>query len=451
MKLVIAVPEYPPHTGGGLAKFYGTLAPAMVRAGCDVTVVVASPFSADFESYEHDGVRVRCVAQAAIQMRADDMSHLSATPVFRRWLAAARASRDLVESCQPDCIETTDFGLQFVSFLASPAPSPVIVQCHGSLGQISEHEPRRPELELDLALARLTEATLLPLADDVQTYSSANASEWTARLGRRVRVVPPPLAPAPAAEAGTRGDRGLVVGRIQSWKGPEVLCQALLRTSDAPPIDWVGRDTATAPDGQSLDAYLRERYSAVWGSRIAVVGPLAADAVAERQRHARVVIVPSTWDVYNLTAVEAMQAARVVVCSDGAGARDLIESGRNGFVFPAGDAAALADTLVEALHLAPGKAEAMGRRAREATELTLNPDANARVHLEAVRSVVSQPARRREAPPDWVQAFFAGQVSGRVSPAFLDQMSLKDLSRYLGKRAGARLLSRSIGRTAVSR
>ena len=57
---------------------------------------------------------------------------------------------------------------------------------------------------------------------------------------------------------------------------------------------------------------------------------------------AKAVLVPSTWDVFNLVAAEAMAMGRVVVISDCAGAADLVQHGVSGFVFPKGDAAALA-------------------------------------------------------------------------------------------------------------
>jgi glycosyltransferase involved in cell wall biosynthesis len=443
--LVIATPEYPPHPTGGIAAFYRALTPALARAGCDVTVVVASPFADDFPAYEHDGVQVRCVPRAAIRARADDMPHLSAAPVFRRWLAAARASRDVVADIDPDCVETTDFGLQAVPFLAAGFPCPVVVQCHGSLGQISEREPRRPEIELDLALARLIEAVVLRLAADVQTYGTANAAEWAGRLGRRVRVLPPPLAAGERAPD-EPGAGGLVVARIQSWKGPVVLCDALRQSPDGPSLTWVGRDTETAPDGGSLSAYLARQYPDVWGSRITPVGALSRADVAEKQRRARFAVVPSDWDVFNLAGAEAMRAGRVLIASDGAGVSELIEPGRNGFVFNAGDAGDLASALARVHALSPEEAAEIGRRARATVAAVLAPDVSAAAHLQVVRTLASEPAGAAQAAPDWVQAFVSGHESGRVTAAFLDQMSLRDLSKYLGRRASERLWGRTATR-----
>jgi glycosyltransferase involved in cell wall biosynthesis len=443
MRVVIAAPEYPPHSGGGIGQFYATLAPALVRAGCDVSVVVAAAFSDGFAPYDHDGVVVHPVARAAIDAKVAEMPHLSAAPVFRRWIAAAQAAHDTACALSPDCIETTDFGLHFVPFVAAPAPCPIVVQCHGSLGQIGEREPDQPHLALDFSLARLAEATLLPYADDVQTSARANAGEWSARLNRAVTVVPPPFAGRERAADGSSVTDGLVVGRIQIWKGPGVLCEALRAVPRMPPIRWVGRDTETAPDGGSLSDFLRGAYPDVWGIRIDPTGPLAHAEVAVLQRRARFVIVPSSWDVYNLTAAEAMHAGRVVICSDGAGASDLIESGRNGFLFTAGDPRSLAAALDRAIDLTPDERASMGARASETVSQRLDPAANARQRVQRFGELVARGPAARHAAPDWVRGFFSGREATGGDRAFLDHVSLRDLSRYLSRRASERLLTRA--------
>lgn len=78
------------------------------------------------------------------------------------------------------------------------------------------------------------------------------------------------------------------------------------------------------------------------------------------------VALTSTTEALSLAAIEAMALARPVVHSAVGGAAELIEPGRNGFVFPVGDTATLVGQLA---HLArPGAWERMGRHAREAVE-----------------------------------------------------------------------------------
>ncbi|MGE0702687.1 MAG: glycosyltransferase family 4 protein [Vicinamibacterales bacterium] len=443
MRVLIATPEYPPHHGGGIARYYGTLAPALARAGCDVSVVVASPFTGGFESYEDAGVKVRFVPNSEIEQRSRDMAHLSAAPLFRRSLAAARAAHDAASSLGPfDIVEVTDFALQFVPFVLASGAAPVVVQCHGSIGQIAQHEPRRPHLTLDHALARLTEVLLIGRADAVQTYSSPNANEWRDRLGTTVSVLPPPVECPPALESeGTyAGEDAVVVGRIQPWKGPELLCRAmrLIPEKERPRFLWVGRDTDTADDGGSLDGWLGRQFPDVWKVSVHPVGQKSRSETDLLLRRARFVVVPSLWDVFNFTAAEAMALARLVICSDAAGASGLIGAGETGFTFASGNAKDLAQCIQTAAVLDPSVARSVGDRARSVIQQKLDPDLVARQRLDSYRDLsLRRPPRQPPAP--WLREFFDGNDLGRVNTAFLDHFGIRELSQYLGARVSRRV------------
>src|SRR2546430_3298455 len=63
-----------------------------------------------------------------------------------------------------------------------------------------------------------------------------------------------------------------------------------------------------------------------------------------------VFVLPSTSEPWGLVVNEAMAAGRPVVVSDQVGcARDLVQNGLNGFIFPVGDVEALAHALTRVL------------------------------------------------------------------------------------------------------
>ena len=448
MRILIVTPEYPPHTGGGILRYYHALAPALVRQGCEVTVLVAAPTSADFAERVEDGVRVVPVPIAAVDARESSLAQFSAAPHFRRWLAGALAAHEVARGLGKfDAVEATDFGLGFVPFVLAADGPPVLVEFHGSLGQIADHEPARADRLLDDALVRLAELTTLPAADALQTYATGNAKAWQRRLNRSVEVCPPPLGVRPGSDTGQTGVRhgsesanraGLVIGRIQSWKGPAVLCRALEQLPHLEPIEWVGRDTATAPDGGSLSESLAHEFPTVWGQRVRPIGPRAYDDVQRRIQTARFVVVPSHWDVFNLTAVEAMAAGRIVICSSGAGASDLIEPGVNGFVFDAGEATELASALTVVSTLSDVEVHRIGEAARDTVSRTLDPGTIAAARIDRYASLRGA---RRNRPADWVGETFTGERSG-AGTEFLDQLAVSDLSKYLGRRLRAGITTR---------
>jgi glycosyltransferase involved in cell wall biosynthesis len=445
MRVLIVTPEFPPHVGGGILRYYHALAPALARAGAQVTVMVAAPTSPDFADYEADGVRVVCIARAACDAQAARLGQYAAAPEFRRWLSGALAAADAVAQQEAfDVVEATDFGFTFLPFVLGLGGAPVVAQLHGSIGQIARHELPRPSMLLDETLSRLAELTALPHAADLQTYARGNASEWRERLKRDVRVMPPPVAPIDGVKTGTaEKNDAVVVGRIQAWKGPDVLCEALEITSDPGlTITWVGRDTPTAAGGSSYSADLGRRFPRVWGSHVRPAGPKHYTDTLSIIESASIVVVPSTWDVFNLSAAEAMSLGRVVICSSAAGASDLIADGENGFVFESSNASALAETLARARRLSSGERRRMGEAARATVRTQLDPDRIARERLQRYEQIAREWARPAARPADWLaDAFAAGERTSGVD--FLDQLAVRDLSKYLGRRIGARLSSQA--------
>ena len=234
----------------------------------------------------------------------------------------------------------------------------------------------------------------------------------------------------------------LVVGRVQPWKGPDVLCEALRLTGARGlhlECDWVGRDTNSAPGGQSFDALLRSRYPDVWGPVVAPIGPRPAATVEAMQREARFVVVPSTWDTLNYTALEAMAVGKVVVCSNGAGASYLIRHGENGLVFEAGDAGSLADALAEAAGQDARAAVAMAREARETILRSLSREATVPARVDAYAEVVANRGGRPTGPE--IRDAFSPRSADPLGLTFLDAQPIRPLGAYLLKRVGKKLFS----------
>ena len=331
-----------------------------------------------------------------------------------------------------------DWGLLFAPWVVEAGP-PVAVQLHGSTGQIDFRDPS-PRTALQGHVVRLLEVELLRAAPALHTHSTLNQREWERLTGRRVRSAPPPV---PLAERrllpGPREDWGLVVGRVQTWKGPDVLCEALRSLGDrAPHVRWAGRDTVHGESGRSMTALLGETYPDVWGTTVEPVGQVSTGRVAELQARAGFVVVPSLWDVYNLTAVEAMQAGAVVVCSLGAGAADVIEDGSTGFLFPAGDAAALAAALERVRQLSADDRTAIGSAAARAVREALDPAAVARDKADAYTALgESGPTF---APSPWAEAAVRAEAVAPAPPlAFLDQFALRDVLTHTARRIRGKL------------
>ncbi len=437
MRLLFVLPEYPPDHGGGIVTFYEALLPTLVRQGHTVDVLLGSAFVHGGAPYEREGVNVRFLETDRFHRFIEAFRHYGMVPELQRHLAAAWAMHEQAEGgAGYDAVEVVDWGLLFVPWVVARRV-PAVVQLHGSTGQIDFRDPS-PAGALQGHLTRLLEAGVLRGADALHTHSTANQREWAEVTGRDVVYLPPPLEIGEEPAGQPSGTDGLVVGRVQQWKGPTVLCEALSQMgADAPHVRWVGRDTVYGESGGSMNEYLRATYPCVWGERVEPVGQVAPAEVARLQTEAGFVVVPSLWDVYNLTAVEAMRHGAVVVCSTGAGASDLIEDGVNGFVFPVGDAAALADALRRVVALAPEERERLSAAARATVVDRLRPQTVAARKVEAYEMAIRQAGAVALDP--WSAAAARPAKSDGAPLAFLDHQPLRDILSYAARRVSTKL------------
>ena len=429
-------------------QFYNQFVPALARLA-EVHVVFAGPTHSPLvPSIAGATCHVLPPEDAAPILAQLLQGPLAIAPSMVRALAVAHNAWRTALALAPDCVEVCDWPLG-----AAPAvldgSVPAIVQCHGSMAQIAIHDPA-PGRDAEGMLLQLVEPQVLGLALAVQTYANANARSWEAAAGRPVAMIRPAFAledasPPPLPETG-----GIAVfGRLQAWKGPQVLCAALERLgASAPVCDWYGAAKPWPGTGLMADKHLAAAFPAVWGRSLRFHPPVDRAAVAHLMAGSRAVIVPSTWDVFNFTAIEAMAAARPVLISTGAGASELIEHGVNGFTFTNGDAAALADAIERLLALSPGEARAMGEAARDTVRRELDPAKIAAERLASYEAAIaghSQVSPR--AAPEWLHDILTpGALRGFHMADFLDTLPARPMLRSVAGRARRKLQPNRLAR-----
>ncbi|MEZ5353427.1 MAG: glycosyltransferase family 4 protein [Bryobacteraceae bacterium] len=107
-----------------------------------------------------------------------------------------------------------------------------------------------------------------------------------------------------------------------------------------------------------------ERFIADTGIPVRMTGFLNQSRMAAAYAAADAVVLCSQRDTWGLVVTEAMTAGRPCIVSDRVGAApDLIEHGRTGYVFPAGDVSSLA-RLLEHVAMFPDRLRRMGPQAR---------------------------------------------------------------------------------------
>jgi glycosyltransferase involved in cell wall biosynthesis len=440
MKLLFVLPEYPPCSAGGISTFYKYLLPELSKQGCQVRVIVGSAFTSAQPSYKSNGVSIEFLETKRIYANLAKFNRYSAIPALQHHLAAAWAMWEQAQEGQGyDLVETTDWGLLFAPWIASSDSPPIVVQLHGSIGQIDFHDPQF-DSQLYGSFVRLLETNCLFLADELQANSTANAQTWRQLIGREVNCIPPAFQVAFGSHEFVKSTNGIAVGRVQYWKGPTVLCEALQMLGDrTPQVEWIGRDTAYRESGSSMASHLKQAYPDIWGVKVHPRGQLPPDEVHQLQAKAGFIVVPSIWDVFNYTCVEGMAQGKIVLCSQGAGASELINDGINGLTFTAHDSQSLAQCLDTFLSLSYNEREQMGQSAQQTILSCLQPSRIAQCRLEAYEKLL-QRGKFATRPNTWLLDAISPGPSIDNPFAFLNQFPLKALSHHVLRRSFKKLM-----------
>jgi glycosyltransferase involved in cell wall biosynthesis len=193
----------------------------------------------------------------------------------------------------------------------------------------------------------------------------ANSAAAAARLraegvpADRIAVVPNgvDVSAFPMAARGSAPHRVVVVANLRRVKGHDVLIRAaphILRRFPAATFHVVG-------DGPLRDDLRALAAACGVASAFTFLGH--QEDVADRLAESGVFVLPSRSESTPNALLEAMAAGLPVVASDVGGVGEMVEEGRTGLLFAAGNSQALADRACQ-LMAAPALAASLGQAAR---------------------------------------------------------------------------------------
>jgi len=368
--------EYPPRRAGGIGSNVRNLARALVAAGHRVTVLGWGQECA----FDDHGVSIR---------------FLGATRLPRLgWLLnrrrVARAIDQLVRHEGLVAIEAHDW----CGPSAGMRPACALgIRCNGSATYFGDLLGERVR-----AKVRWTERRALAGADGVVAVSRFTAQRTQRLFGLAsvpgvipngvdmARFSPAPMAQAVAGEV-------LFLGTLVRKKGLLDLLCAFDQVLDACPearLRLVGRDARDTRTGaDSTWALGRQGLAAHARERVLHPGPLAPEAVPAAIARATVCAFPSYAEALPLAWIEAMACARPVVAYDVGWAAEIITSGHDGILVPAGERQALARAIISLL-ASPQRAARMGLAARQSVARRFDASAVARTTADWLRSLAIQ-------------------------------------------------------------
>lgn len=204
----------------------------------------------------------------------------------------------------------------------------------------------------------------------------------------KIRVKPNFLSHDPGVGDG-KGGFALFAGRLAAEKGSDTLLQAWSRLNRRIRLKMVG--------GGPLEREVEERAKTLGDAEL--LGPQSNDSVWRLMGQATLVVVPSEcYETFGRVVIEAFAKGTPVIASDRGALPELVEHGRTGLLFRAGDPEDLA-AKVDWFLSHPAEAARMRKEARAEYLAKYTAEKNYQALMEIYESVLAekQPGRRAAA------------------------------------------------------
>jgi len=133
------------------------------------------------------------------------------------------------------------------------------------------------------------------------------------------------------------------VGRLDPIKGLTVLLEAfqlLKRVHGSSKLLFLG------PDFGMKQILIRRASEMKLQSHVLFVDPMPQEELVSAYRAADVVVIPSYFEIFGLSALEAVACGIPVIASDVGGLREIIQDGVNGYLVAPGNPSAIASKLL---------------------------------------------------------------------------------------------------------
>ncbi len=392
MKIFLVASECPP-VAGGIASYVGNTASMFVDAGHKITVFARSNESRVLK----DG------NLTFIEIQAKDLYKISANGVEERsekhpsfpynvmgfWSALSYQLADEVinyiqKNGKPDVIETEDYsGLGYFliqrKLMGCPELQgvPIILTLHSSKYMLYPAN-KMPSYQLESYWVGRMEKFCTLAADGIVAPTHYIANQARAAIGSSldIEIIPLPVPKQflvneklPQSQPNV-GDI-VYFGRLEVRKGVIELvkaCSELWEKGIKFTLTAIGGDTWYHSKGCDVKTYLKQKYSKYINSgNLVIHPPLKHPELHKRVAQAWCVVIPSLWENFPNTCLEAMLLEKVVLASDSGGHYEMLVSGdmQAGFIFSWSTKDDFSTKLQKVLNLSIVENLDVGKKARE--------------------------------------------------------------------------------------
>lgn len=425
MKIWLITSEYP--EGGGIARYVDNVANALAERENEIKIITC----AKSNYFRKEAANISVVGFApnyeklAFEAPETPVLKSQAFPynILSYWPALSYQVADLVERLierfgAPDVIECQEYGalpyyLLQRKLIGHPALAnvPILVHCHTPAFAIAEIN-HQPAATFPHYWVGEMEKFCISAADALLAPSHFLAKQITQQVpGRKkIEVIPLPVnnnhSTTPIVSTSPK-PTVLYFGRLEVRKGT-------LKALESMESLWsihedfhamlIGEDTDYAPRGTTVGAFIRSRYAhRIRNGQLQLRSSCAWEELKKHIVSARVVIVPSLWENFPNTCIEAMSLGQVVLASQHGGQAELIGSnGQNGILFDWNIFNDFTDKLTHLLKISPSEREKMGKRACQRVTEYCSKEKIVTQRLEHFERIIAQHQKPTFFPAPWL-------------------------------------------------
>jgi glycosyltransferase involved in cell wall biosynthesis len=406
MRYWIILSEFPPFFGGGIATYAREITAALRQNGHEVTVFIpGEPDQAEVRgSIQPDGTRVVRIALS----KGDKLDHALSWWQLFSYRTCAHVVELIDGGERPDVIEVQDYGAPGYYLLKHrllrPGPLrkiPIVMFCHSPVFEIAVAD-ELPAYKFPTYGIGRTEKFCLMAVDKVICPSRFLANRLSRFRTDDISVIPLPYQMHEiigAASEKTRPYELLYLGNAQYLKGILHLLEGIdLLWADGANarLRVVGADTLWQSRETYIKDHIRRHYASALESGLLVLDDaIGQHELATTYQSARVAVVPSLFDNFPYTCIEAMAHGVPVLGSREGGHAELLAAAhQEGQQFDVYDPRDIADVIGRTLACSPEQLRSAGSAGREAMAELCHPIRIVAKREELLSTVAPQESNR---------------------------------------------------------
>ncbi|ULQ56468.1 glycosyltransferase [Flavihumibacter rivuli] len=407
MKFWILTTEYPPEFGGGIGTYVSIAARMLRDKGHSVTVFLYQMGIASDRISIEDGIRI--IRFPPTQTNASKFLGFNAALSYEY---AKAIEKYIQKEGAPDILESQEYhGIAYYTQqfkllgYESFKDLNILITCHAPSFICLEYN-HIPVYQLPYYWTGLMEKSTIKCADILVSPSyyfveqAKQRMDWT---DTRAEVIPNPIDIPDLREQSINRNHIVCFGKLSPLKGSFELLRYFKELWDngfEHPLHIIGgTEQIFHPEGLTMGDIVKEKYARYIESGLLVLeGNLSPEKARAKVINAHVVIVPSTFDNFPYTVLEAMSWGKVLLVSQSGGQSEMIEDGFNGFIFDHDKPREFHQKLELILTLSNKELAQIGKRAHASIKEKYAPDVIYNQKIRVIQQYLANKPERKHFP-----------------------------------------------------